>query len=240
MNEPAAETVQLPHGPTAVVWRRNARARRVSLRIDARAAAVVVTLPPRAARAAGLRLLTDNAGWVGSKLAALPAALVFADGAVVPVGGEPHRIRHVPTGCGGSIGNGEICVAGDLAFLARRVTDLLRAEARRRFAALVTEVGARTGLRPARLAIRDTRSRWGSCTADGTVMFNWRLVMAPPVIQHYVVVHELAHIRHMNHGEQFWALVADWRAGYGGIGGVVETARGCADAGGWSRLSMRR
>ena len=202
------ETVDLPHGPTQVVWRRNARARRVSLRIDARATAVVVTLPTRAARAAGLRLLTDNAGWVGSKLAALPPKLVFADGAAVPIDGAPCRVRHVPEGQGGAwLQDGEIHVAGNPGFLARRVADLLRAEARRRLAALVREVAAETGWRPAKLAIRDTRSRWGSCTADGTVMFNWRLVMAPRSVQHYVVVHELAHLRQMNHSPQFWALV---------------------------------
>ena len=208
MISPAAETVDLPHGPTPVLWRRSTRARRVSLRIDPRAAAVIVTLPTRAARSAGLRLLTDNAGWVGSKLAALPPALAFADGAAIPIGGEPHHIRHRPDGKGGAwIAGTEVHVAGSPAFLPRRVADLLRDEARRRLGSLVREVSAQTGLCPARLAIRDTRSRWGSCTADGTVMFNWRLVMAPASVQHYVVVHELAHLRHMNHGPQFWALV---------------------------------
>ena len=210
MAQTAAETLQLPHGPTQIVWRRNARARRVSLRIDARAAAVVVTLPPRAARAAGLRLLADNAGWVGSKLAALPPPMAFADGAAVPIGGAPFTIRHVPAGKGGAwLDGAEIHVAGDPGFMARRVADLLRAEARRRLAAVVRDVAAQMGLHPAKLAIRDTRSRWGSCTAGGTVMFNWRLVLAPPAVQRYVVVHELAHLRHMNHGEQFWALVAE-------------------------------
>ena len=208
MTIPVAETVDLPHGPTPVLWRRSARARRVSLRIDPRSAAVIVTLPTRAARAAGLRLLADNAGWVGSKLAALPPPLLFADGATIPVGGEPHRIRHMPDGKGGAwLAGTEIHVAGSPDFLSRRVNDLLREEARRRLGALVQDVSDQTGLRPARLAIRDTRSRWGSCTAGGTVMFNWRLVMAPLTVQHYVVVHELAHLRHLNHGPHFWNLV---------------------------------
>ena len=208
MVQPVAETLDLPHGPTRIVWRRSARARRVSLRIDPRATAVIVTLPTRAARSAGLRLLTDNAGWVGTKLAALPPPLLFHDGAAIPLGGAPHRIRHVPDGRGGAwLQGGEIHVSGNPAFLARRVVDLLRAEARRALAALSRDVAAQTGLHPAKLAIRDTRSRWGSCTADGTVMFNWRLVMAPADVQHYVVVHELAHLRHMNHGPAFWALV---------------------------------
>ncbi len=203
------ETLNLPHGPTQVVWRRNARARRVTLRIDPRATAVIVTLPVRAARSAGLRLLAENAGWVGSKLLALPPLLPFTAGAEVPIGGVPHRIRPAPDGHGGAwLENGEILVAGNAAFLGRRVSDLLQAEARRRLAALVSDVAARTGLRPTRFSIRDTRSRWGSCTAAGSVMFNWRVVMAPETVQHYLVVHELAHLRHMNHGPAFWALVA--------------------------------
>ena len=55
--------------------------------------------------------------------------------------------------------------------------------------------------------MKDTRSRWGSCTPDGTLMFCWRLVMAPPFVQDYVAAHEVAHLRHMNHGKRFWALV---------------------------------
>ena len=208
---PLAETVLLAHGPTPVIWRRSARARRVSLRIDTRSAAVVITLPTRAARAAGLRLLRDHAAWVGGKLSALPQALAFADASVVPVNGQPHAIRHLPGGCGGAwFAAGEIHVAGEAAFLARRVTDLLRAEAGRRLGALAGEMADAMTLRAARIAIRDTRSRWGSCSANGTVMFNWRLVMAPRDVQHYVVVHELAHLRHMNHGPEFWRLVAQW------------------------------
>ena len=208
MLAPIAETVHLPHGPTPVLWRRSARARRVSLRIDPRASAVIVTLPARAGRSQGLRLLQDNAGWVGTKLAALPPALVFAEGARIPIGSDVYSVRHVAGGRGGAwLDGAEILVAGDPAFLPRRVRDLLQAEAKRRLGALVREVAEPTGLKPARLAIRDTSSRWGSCTADGTVMFSWRLVLAPPSVQHYVVVHELAHLRHMNHGPHFWALV---------------------------------
>ena len=204
------ETIQLPHGPTPVLWRRSSRARRVSLRIDPRHAAVVVTLPTRAARAAGMRLLTDHAGWVGSKLAALPPALAFVDGAAIPLGGVPHRVRHVAAGRGGAwLEAGEILVAGQAAFLGRRITDLLRAEAARRLGILARDIAVQAQLRPRRIAIRDTRSRWGSCAPDGTVMFNWRLVMAPPEVQHYVVAHELAHLRHMNHGAAFWQLVQD-------------------------------
>jgi predicted metal-dependent hydrolase len=193
-----------------VQWRRSSRARRISLRIDPRNSSVVVTLPTRAGRAAGMALLTDHAGWVADRLAALPAALAFKDGVMVPLGGKPHRIRHVPMGRGGAwLEPGEIHVSGDPAFLSRRVTDFLRAEARRRLTVMAAAKCAQAGVSARRVTVKDTRSRWGSCAPDGTVMFCWRLVMAPDLVQDYVVAHEVAHLRHMNHGPRFWALVAE-------------------------------
>jgi len=203
------ETLTLSTGPAQVLWRRSARARRISLRIDARAGSVVVTLPPRAAQAAGMALLRDNAVWVAERLARLPDPILLADGAVVPIDGTPHRIRHVPDGRGGAwLEPGELLVSGAPEFLARRAADFLRAEARRRLSALALAKAASAGLSSRRIIVKDTRTRWGSCTADGTVMFCWRLVMAPPHVQDYVAAHEVAHLRHMDHGRGFWALVA--------------------------------
>ena len=189
-----------------VEWRRSARARRISLRVDARSGQVVLTLPLRAARAAGLRALQDHAAWVEERLARLPAPLRLQDGAAVPVGGVPHRIRHQPGLRGDVVANGELHVGGAAEFLPRRAMDLLRTEAQRTLAALAAVKAGPAGLRVRRIVMRDTRSRWGSCTADGTLMFCWRLVMAPVPVQDYVVAHELAHLRHMNHGPAFWAL----------------------------------
>lgn len=189
-----------------VEWRRSAQARRISLRVDARSGRIVLTLPLRAARAAGLRALQDHAAWVEERLARLPAPLRLQDGAAVPVGGVPHRIRHRPGLRGDALVDGELHVGGAAEFLPRRVMDLLRAEAQRTLASLAAAKAGPAALRVRRVVIRDTRSRWGSCTADGTLMFCWRLVMAPLPVQDYVVAHELAHLRHMNHGQAFWAL----------------------------------
>jgi predicted metal-dependent hydrolase len=209
--EPAnSEIVSLPGGPARVEWRRSQRARRVSLRIDPRGGAVVVTLPPRAGRTAGVALLMNHAGWVAERLAALPGAIAFAHGSVVPLHGADHRIRHVPNGVGGVwVEKGEVRVSGDASFLARRVGDFFRAEARRRMSALVAAKAGVAGLRPLRIAVKDTRSRWGSCAANGCLSFSWRLVMAPRFVQDYVAAHEVAHLRHMNHGARFWALVRE-------------------------------
>ncbi|MGC8477205.1 MAG: M48 family metallopeptidase, partial [Acetobacteraceae bacterium] len=193
---------------TDVVWRRHARARRVSLRIDHRAGRVIVTLPNRAGRPAGMALLMTHADWVRERLSALPEATPFADDALVPLHGVPHRIRHILGLRGGTRAEaGELLVGGEPAFLARRVADFLRAEALRSLRALVAAKERPAGRTATRVTVKDTRSRWGSCSAQGAISFSWRLVMAPPFVQDYVAAHEVAHLVHMNHGARFWALV---------------------------------
>ena len=207
------ESVLLPHGPTRVHWRRSARARRISLRIDAREGSVVVTLPARSlggtTEAAGRALLMDHAGWVAERLARLPQQVVIADGATVPIDGAPVQVRHAPGLRGVRHEAGVLQVGGDPEFLGRRVVDHLRAEARQRLAAAAVAKAQGAGLRPRSVVVKDTRTRWGSCTASGTLMFSWRLLMAPPEVQDYVVAHEVAHLRHMDHSPRFWALVAE-------------------------------
>jgi len=83
-------------------------------------------------------------------------------------------------------------------------------------AMLIDEEAPAIGVEPARVQIRDQRSRWGSCSTRGTLSFNWRLVLAPFDVLDYVVVHELCHLREPNHSSRFWKLVEqrrpDWRA----------------------------
>lgn len=167
------ETLALPGGPTRVEWRRSARARRVTLRIDPCGGSVIVTLPPRAGRGVGMALLMSHADWVSDRLAALPLAVPFAEGALVPLHGVAHRIRHFPGGRGGAWADrGEILVSGAPEFLARRVGDFLRAEAKRHLSGHVVTKAAIAGLRPLRVTIKDTRSRWGSCAPDGALSFD--------------------------------------------------------------------
>jgi predicted metal-dependent hydrolase len=208
MDDLQPETLALPSGPARVEWRRSARARRVSLRIDPTGGAVVVTLPIRATRKAGMALLMGHADWVSDRLAALPEAITFTEGAVIPIGGVAHRIRHAPGVRGAAfLLDQELHVTGAVEFLSRRVRDFLRQEARRRLGALVAAKSGLIGITPKRVTIKDTTSRWGSCAPDKSLALSWRLVMTPPFVQDYVVAHEVAHLRHMNHSPRFWAQV---------------------------------
>jgi predicted metal-dependent hydrolase len=206
---PTREEVPLAHGVVDVEWRRSQRARRVTLRIDPAAGAVVVTLPLRTGRNQGLALLHTHGAWVAERIAALSPRVPFADGALVPLLGRPHMIRHRPGAVGGVWLEGdEIHVSGDAAFVPRRVGAWLRDHARHEIAPRATAHASRISRRVARITIKDQRSRWASCAPDGTLAFSWRLVLSPAWVLDYVVAHEVAHLAEMNHGPRFWAAVA--------------------------------
>lgn len=192
-------------------WQRNRRARHVSLRIDARAGAVVVTLPPRATRRAGMALLDAHAAWVRESLARLAPPTPLVAGAVVPILDQPHRICRAPRGTPDGeawIERGAILVPGPRDAWGPSVLALLRAEAGRRIATVVARHAGVLSVAYRGPRLKDTRSRWGSCAPDGTLAFSWRIVMAPDWVLDYVVAHEVAHLMELNHSDRFWAHVA--------------------------------
>jgi len=207
--------IDLAGRETPVILRRHDRARRISLRIDARRDAAVLTLPPRAAEREAIAFLMQHRDWVLAQLAALPPRVDFADGAVVPLLGRERTIRHDPTsrGRGGVYLAGpeesELVVAGEAAHLPRRVSDFMKREARAAIKPLARAKADALGVRTGRIILRDQRSRWGSCTASGDLNFSWRLIYCPMAILDYVVAHEVAHLRHMDHSAAFWTTVAE-------------------------------
>jgi predicted metal-dependent hydrolase len=191
--------------------RQSVRARRITLRIDAAAESIELVLPKRVSLAAGLRFLESRRDWVAANLAEMPERIVFADGAIVPVLGTPHRIRHLGERSPGvrtvAIEAGEIRVVGAAPHVARRVRDHLIALARQELSRRARALAARIDRRVTRITVRDTKSRWGSCSASGALAFSWRLILAPEAVLDYVVAHEVAHLAEMNHGPRFWRLV---------------------------------
>ncbi len=99
-----------------------------------------------------------------------------------------------------------LCVAGEAPYVPRRVADFLRREAKRDLEAAVARHARRLGVSPRRITLRDTSSRWGSCSTQGNLNFSWRLILAPPYVLDYLAAHEVAHILHMNHSPIFWKL----------------------------------
>ena len=129
-------------------------------------------------------------------------------GSEIPVEGEMVRLV---AGKGRSpvLASGELQVPGDEARAGVRVAAYLKHRARERLALASDAYAQRIGRHYRSLTLRDTRSRWGSCTAEAGLMYSWRLIMAPPLVLDYVAAHEVAHLIEMNHSQRFWAIVAD-------------------------------
>ncbi len=206
MNTPLALDIAGRSLPVTV--RRSGTARRMSLRLDPAGASVVVVLPVGVPLVEAERFARHQHDWIAGKLAAMPERIILAPGAEVMLLGESHVIRHQPAARRGVWAEGGIIHAsGREEHVPRRVAEFLRGEAllvlRHRARALAEAIGRRVE----RVGVRDTRSRWGSCTAGGDLSFSWRLVMAPAWVLDYVVAHEVAHLAEMNHGPDFWQLV---------------------------------
>lgn len=205
--------LELTNGDCLVAVKPNPRARRLTLRVENATGAVRVTAPVGLRLSAIERFLRRHADWVEERLARLPPRIRFLDGAHIPVRGMIHRIaangslRGLVRVEADEAGPPCLSVPGAEPHIERRVTDYLKKEARRDLEVSVAAYLEKTGTSARRIVLRDGVSRWGSCAANGVLSFSWRLILAPPLILDYVAAHEVAHLRHMNHGARYWRLV---------------------------------
>lgn len=196
-----------------VALRRVTVARRFTLRVSAATGDIVLTLPPRADVRTAVDFARRHGGWIASRVAKLPETIELGPGVVIPLRGVDHLItaRAATRGTawveeGGRTGL-RIVTAGGIEFCGRRVRDFLKREAKRDIEEAVARHAAALKVRPTKITLRDTRSRWGSCSSTGGLNFSWRLILAPPFVLDYLAAHEVAHLREMNHSPRFWRLV---------------------------------
>ena len=213
VSEPSMMTVTFGECAYEVTLRRNARARRFTLRVQSATREVVLTLPPRGSLKQAREFAERNAAWIATRLARLPELIPFADGALVPLRGVAHRITHRPHARGtvwteiAEDGTPLICAAGDGPHVARRVGDFLKKEAKRDLDAASRRAAGALGVTLRRVSVRDQSSRWGSCSTTGVLSYSWRLIFAPPFVLEYLAAHEAAHLVEMNHSRAFWRQV---------------------------------
>jgi len=190
--------------PVEVILRRSGRAKRFSLRVSRSDGRVSMSLPLWAPEDEALAFLHDRADWVRGHLDRAPGPRFARIGETIPLFGVARPILQ-GNGRAARFEDGHISVpAGPRE--AARVKALLTTMARERLASVVAEHSAKIGRRPGRLTLRDPRSRWGSCSTKGDLMFSFRLIMTPPEVLDYVAAHEVAHLAEMNHGPAFWSL----------------------------------
>jgi predicted metal-dependent hydrolase len=210
--------LEVSHGGEAykVALKRVVGARRFTLRVRSATRDVVLTMPVRGSVSAAKEFAERHAAWIGARLRRLPQPVPFLPGFEIPYRGIAHRIVHRPTQRLPVVVETietelerdmpALCVGGDEPFVARRLRDFLKREARRDLEASVLRHASTIGKTVRRITIRDTTSRWGSCSVSQTLNFSWRLIMAPPFVLDYLAAHEVAHLMHLNHSPRFWAL----------------------------------
>ncbi|MCC6949186.1 MAG: M48 family metallopeptidase [Bradyrhizobiaceae bacterium] len=200
-----------------ITLKRHPRARRYTLRVLERSREVVMTIPPRGSLRQAREFAEKNAGWIAARVKRIPQPIPILAGAVIPVRGVMHRVAHRPKARGtvwfeaDADGAPLLCVTGQAQHVPRRVRDFLKREAKRDLTLASRRHASALGVAIERIGIRDTTSRWGSCSRDAghmhSLSYSWRLVLAPAFVLDYLAAHEVAHCRELNHSARFWRLV---------------------------------
>jgi predicted metal-dependent hydrolase len=194
------------------------RATRVSIRIDSYAREAVATAPALRHALEAISFASERVEWIAERLGALPPPVVFRPGAYIPLRGVIHRLRHAETGRTVRLDKSGttpvLWIPGPREAFRDKTRAFFRTAARNDFSERVAVHAKTLKVAPRSIAIKDMRSRWGSCSEDGRLNFSWRLVCAPPFALDYVAAHEVAHLREMNHSSRFWKQVEhcmpDW------------------------------
>jgi len=192
----------------AVTLRRSARARRMTLRVSRLDGRVTLTLPKGASEREAHSFAQERRDWISKHLAQQPTVSTVGMGSTIPVLGTD-RVIQPGTKRAIELGDAEVFVSGAPEQAARKLQAWLKAMARSELAFASDHYAKELGRRYSKLTLRDTRSRWGSCTSAGGLMYSWRLIMAPAEVLAYVAAHEVAHLAEMNHSQAFWDTVTD-------------------------------
>jgi predicted metal-dependent hydrolase len=191
--------------------RRRLNARRLTLRVEEDQ--LKVTAPQNISETEIISFVQSKSSWVQARLASyadvydntVPAILYKGKETAVKItphyNGHRYRLRYE-----------DQCLwldrpASARMGIARQMEKHLKEEAESRIRYVLIPALDKLCEAPVSISIRDQKSRWGSCSTTRKLSFSWRLIMTPPAVLEYVVIHEAAHLRHHNHGSQFWALV---------------------------------
>lgn len=199
--------VELPGDPGLVLnLRRSARARRFSLRVSRLDGRVTLSMPLSASDSEAMRFAHSQAEWIRQAQSKAAVQAPVALGTSLPFEGRMLVLTPAEVRAPIVLGD-QLLLPPDPARAAVRVAAFLKLQAQQRLQAASDHYAGLVGRRHAGLTLRDTRSRWGSCAADGALMYSWRLIMAPTEVLDYVAAHEVAHLVEMNHSPAFWAVV---------------------------------
>jgi predicted metal-dependent hydrolase len=193
----------------SLFFKRHRQAKRMKLRYDAVTDSAIVTMPLRSSEKEARKFAENNISWLQVQRQNSPVQQSLLPGFTIPYKGFDLSIIHKPDMAGRvTFTEDKIIVGGTIEGFSVRLGNHLKKQARRVIEPLAYDMAERTNKSFKRIQIRDTKSRWGSCSSSGNLSFSWRLIMAAPEILEYVVAHEVAHLSEMNHSADFWEVVA--------------------------------
>jgi predicted metal-dependent hydrolase len=215
-----SEPLTLPGLAWPIEVRVHPRARSLKLRLDEARGLLTLTCPKRVGRRPALDWALRQTEWVDRQIARIEPGEPFLPNATIPLMGQPIRLEwHESLPRTPHLVDGALRCGGPYISFPARIERFLRSRAREALSAETELAAGRAGVSVRSVAVGDASSRWGSCSESGSIRYSWRLILAPPHLMRWVVAHEVAHRRHMNHGSQFRALEAEL------FGGNVTAAR---------------
>jgi hypothetical protein len=189
---------------------RNGKASRLTLRIDTRQHRAVLSVPTFCTFKQAREFVIAHRAWIEDHLLTLPPQIDFTDGEDLMLLGTMTRLSHCPDSLGAPRLDGQtLIVGGDAGFFHRRVKDYIKRAAQSEFERRSRLLAARLGVTLARVTIKDTKSRWGSCSTRHNINYSWRVALAPDFVIDYLMAHEVSHLRHPDHSAAFWQCVKD-------------------------------
>lgn len=196
----------------------SANSRKLILHIDNKKRIPVLSIPKYCTRKQAVNFVNENMDWILETLQKLPERKYFSDGETLSLFGHIVTISHQPDArCGVRLDGDTLTVSGGREFLHRRVKDYIRKAAAAEFYKLSAPLAAKIGREINSICIKDTKSRWGSCSTLNNINYNWRIALAPQYAINYLMAHEVSHLKHHDHSPSFWQCVAelypDWRQG---------------------------
>ncbi|MCR6653029.1 MAG: M48 family metallopeptidase [Cellvibrionaceae bacterium] len=189
-------------------------ARRRSIGIKVHRGEVTVSAPVRASMAEIRAFVAQKTRWITKHLElqrksiAQQSGLQFGPGVELPFLGETLLLEATGPAVGVVRSGDRLLIGAESQLYKAKIARWLAGQAQVYLPARIKALAPLLGVEPRGFSVRFYKSRWGSCNRRGELQFNWLLMMAPPAVVDYVVVHELAHLRHFNHSPAFWQLVA--------------------------------
>ena len=197
-----------------LVINRKKNIRRLSLKVCRITASISINAPRFLSETEICNFYNLNRSWIHNQIRQCAISKVVKNGLSIPVEGILYEIVVKKSCFKIKFHEKQICIPSNISNIGKEVQSFLQEYCRSIMTPILLKKSNLIRQEIKKISFKDSKSRWGSCSSAGSIMLNWRLIMAPPSVYNYVISHELAHLVHMNHGSLFWKLVQELSPNY--------------------------